>query len=50
MLMYILCHCILEECDLLFGFDFTGGYSITSFSRDFGLLNIVETVIDYGDF
>ena len=25
--MYILCHCMLEVCDLLFHFDFTGGYS-----------------------
>lgn len=25
--MYSLCHCMLEICDLLFDFDFTGGYS-----------------------
>ena len=24
MVMYILCHCMLEVCDLLFYFDFTG--------------------------
>ena len=27
MLMYIRCHCMLEVCDLLFDFDFLGGYS-----------------------
>ena len=27
MVMYILCYCMLEVCDLLFKFDFTGGYS-----------------------
>lgn len=41
---------VVEECDLLLGFDFTGGYSITSLRRDFELLNNVETAIDYGDF
>ena len=27
MVMYILCHYMLEVCDLLFDFDFTGNYS-----------------------
>lgn len=26
MIMYILCHYMLEVCDLLLGFEFTGGY------------------------
>ena len=26
MIMCILCHCMLKVCDLLFAFDFTGGY------------------------
>ena len=27
MVMYVLCHCVLELCDLLFDFDFTAGYT-----------------------
>ena len=38
--IYILCHCMLEVCDLLFYFDFTGAYSgeiALSLRRVFGL-------------
>lgn len=39
--MYILCHYMLEVCDMLFDF----GY----LRRDFGLLNNAEAVKDYRD-
>ena len=50
MVMYM-----LEVCDLIFDFDFTGDDSeeiawLSEETLNFGLLNIVETVIDYGDF
>ena len=51
--IYILCHSMLGGCDLPFYFDFTGGYSeeiAVSLRRDSERLNIVETVVDYGDF
>ena len=51
--MYILCHCMLEVCDLSFDFDYRGGFSkeiATSLRRDFELLISVEAVIEYGDF
>ena len=47
--IYILCHDILEVCDLTFDFDFYRSL-ISEDTLNFGLLNIVETVIDYGDF
>jgi hypothetical protein len=42
-------------CDLTLDFDFTGYYSseiarVSEKTLNFGLSNIVETVIDYGDF
>ena len=43
-----------EVCDLLFDVDFILDYKLSDWtnlnSLNFGLLNIVETVIDYGDF
>ena len=39
---------MLEVCDLLF--DFIQLRDCINLRRDFGLLNIVETVIDYRDF
>ena len=51
--IYILCHSMLGGCDLPFYFDFTEGYSeeiAVSLRRDSERLNIVETVVDYGDF
>ena len=53
MIMYILCPYILEVCSLLFAFDFTRGYSeeiALSLKRDFGLLNSLKSVKDYGGF
>lgn len=51
--MDILWHWVLKLSDLLFHFDFTGGYSkeiATSLRRDLELLISVEAVIEYGDF
>lgn len=52
MMMYILCQYMLELCDLLFYFDFMGVTvkRVSEETLNFGILNIVETVIDYGDF
>ena len=47
--IYSLCHDILEVCDLTFDFDFYRSL-ISEDTLNFGLLNIVETVIDYRDF
>ena len=44
---YILCHDILKVCDLTF--DIYKGL-ISEDTLNFGLLNIMETVIDYGNF
>ena len=45
--MYILCHVMLEVCDLLSNFGFYKGLQVR---RDFDLwtFNIVGTIIDYG--
>jgi hypothetical protein len=53
--IYILCYYTMYVCDLTLDFDFTGYYSseiarVSEKTLNFGLSNIVETVIDYGDF
>ena len=53
MVVHVLCRYVLQACDLSFVFYFPGDYSkeiAMSLRRDFGLLNSVETMIDYGDF
>ena len=48
---YILCHCMLQLCDMISYF--TVGSSEKSplgLRRDFGLLNCVESVKNHGDF
>ena len=49
----ILCHYMMEACDMLLILILQGDYSCQtdlSLRRDFGLLNIVETGTDYGPF
>ena len=50
--MYILCHDILENFELFFYLDFYTEEIATSLREtlNFGLLNSIETVIDYRDF
>lgn len=55
MVMYILCHYMLEVCNLLYYFDFTGDYiseisQVSEETLNFGSLNRVGTVKDYRDF
>ena len=51
MVMYILCHCMLEVCDLFFFIGITFKILHESQKRlNFGLLDIAETVIDHEDF
>ena len=38
----ILCHCVLEVCDLLLLFGFIGGYIALSARRDFELLTFKQ--------
>lgn len=56
--VYILCHCMLQTCGLLFDFGFTKPKGITiqrmpfeslQETLNFGLTNSMETVIGYGD-
>ena len=51
-ILYILCHCMLEICDLFLILIFRGLQlrDYMNLRRNFELLYIVETVIDYGDF
>jgi hypothetical protein len=53
--MCSLCHCVLEVLSMPFYFDYCGLQikqlpQISEETLNFGLLNTVETVIDYGGF
>lgn len=54
MAMYVLCDCMLEVCDLFF-VNLTGSYNnrlpwVSDETLNYSLLNIVEPVIDHGNF
>lgn len=53
LVVHVLCRCVLQTCDLSFVSYFPGDYSkeiAMSLWRNIGLLNSVETMLDYGDF